>query len=273
MPDVARAVPSGEAPPEASLRVHGGGDRQYAFRDSGALSGAENMRLDEEAALALQAGRGRPLLRLYRWHPWAISLGYNQKSGDVDGARARADGIDVVRRPTGGRAILHAEELTYSVVMYAGRRGILETYNAISEALVAGLRLYGADVTLQKSQPDFGAHYRDASSVPCFTASARYEIEWQGRKLVGSAQRRYCDGEHDVVLQHGSLLCGPAHRRLIDYLREGSPAVIARMRREMDAKTVDLAEASGAPVDLAHLASCLRRGFEEAWHIHCEDQA
>jgi lipoate-protein ligase A len=230
------------------------------------------MRLDAEAALGLQAGRGRPLLRLFRWQPWAISLGYNQKPDDVDAGRARADGIDVVRRPTGGRAILHAEELTYSVVMFAGRRGILQVYNEISEALVAGLHLYGVDVTLQKSQPDFAAHYRDASSVPCFTSSARYEIEWQGRKLVGSAQRRFCDGEHDVVLQHGSLLCGPAHRRLIDYLRVESPAVVDRMRREMERKTVDLAEATGRCVDLAHLASCLRRGFEEAWHIQCEDE-
>jgi lipoyl(octanoyl) transferase len=239
----------------------------WRFIDSGPLPGSENMRLDEAHAIAMSRGEIGPLVRLFRWNPWAVSLGYNQQANDIDRARAVADGIDVVRRPTGGRAILHADELTYSVVMDAGRKGVLQVYNEISEALVAGLRLYGVEVSLQKSQPNFAEHYRQASSVPCFTASARYEIEWRGRKLVGSAQRRFSGEKQEVVLQHGSLLCGPAHKRLADYLSAGDPELVARVRNDMQEKTVDLAEVSGEPVDMGRLSACIRKGFEQTWGI------
>jgi lipoyl(octanoyl) transferase len=242
----------------------------WLFVDSGAQTGARNMRIDEERARALQStssGDAHPTLRLYRWNPWAISLGYHQSADDLDAALCAADGIDIVRRPTGGRAILHAEELTYCLVMETGRRGVLQVYNDISRALVRGLQLFGVQVSLQKSQPNFAETYRQASSIPCFTSSARYEIEWGGRKLVGSAQRRFPDGEHDVVLQHGSILCGPAHRRLVDYLRVADPHVQDQIRSEMAEKTVELSEILGAPPDLGHLALCLRRGFEMEWGI------
>jgi lipoyl(octanoyl) transferase len=247
----------------------------WRYEDSGPLPGSENMRRDEEYAVMLQAAPEAgppPFLRLYGWQPWAISLGHHQSPGDLDRDRCAADGINVVRRPTGGRAIFHAEELTYCVVMYTGRRGVLTVYNDISRALVRGLQLFGVNVSLQKSQPNFQEAYRHASSIPCFTSSARYEIEWQGRKLVGSAQRRYGDGERDVVLQHGSILCGPAHKRLTDYLRVDDPAALARVRKEMDEKTVDLQEITGRAIDIRRLAGCIKRGFEEEWRIrfNCE---
>jgi len=239
----------------------------WSFQNTCALPGAENMRLDEANALALGNGHGVQLVRLFRWRPWAISLGYNQRAEEIRLDKASADGIDVVRRPTGGRAILHAEELTYSVVMAAGRAGVLQVYNDISTAIVAGLRLYGVKVSIQKSQPNFAEVYRHTSSIPCFTSSARYEIEWNGRKLVGSAQRRFSGEERDVVLQHGSILCGPAHKRLTEYLRVDDNRVKARVEREMEEKTVELSEVAGGPVDFERLASCICRGFEEAWNI------
>ncbi len=242
----------------------------WLFVDSGAQSGARNMRIDEEGARALQctsSADAHSTLRLYRWNPWAISLGYHQSADDLDAGLCAADGIDIVRRPTGGRAILHAEELTYCLVMETGRRSVLQVYNDISRALVRGLQLFGVPVALQKSQPNFAETYRQASSIPCFTSSARYEIEWGGRKLVGSAQRRFPDGERDVVLQHGSILCGPAHRRLVDYLHVADPKVRDQIRNEMTEKTVELSEILGAPPDLEHLAGCIRRGFEIEWGI------
>jgi len=239
----------------------------WTFVDSGALTGAENMSLDESLARALAAGEGEPVLRLFRWRPWAISLGYNQQAGEIDAARCAADGIDVVRRPTGGRAILHAEELTYSVVMRTGRRSVLQVYNDISAALVRGLALFGVDVALQKSQPDFPGAYRSITSVPCFTSSARYEIEWRGRKLVGSAQRRFGGPEGDAVLQHGSILCGPAHLRLADYLAAPGEETRGKIRDLLREKTADLASITGAPVELERLGASIRRGFEEAWGV------
>lgn len=241
----------------------------WIYEDSGPRAGVFNMERDEALAEALQdpSGCGEQVLRLYGWEPPAVSLGHHQDASTIDQERLRQDGIGLVRRPTGGRAILHHEELTYCVVMLAGRRSILQVYNAISEALVRGLALYGVEVSLQKSQPDFAAAYRDQSSIPCFTSSARYEIEWNGRKLVGSAQRRYADGERDVVLQHGSILCGPAHRRLAEYLRIDNEAVRGRIEREMKEKTVDILEITGRAVDVERLKECIRRGFEEAWGV------
>jgi len=239
----------------------------WTYIESGEQTGAFNMALDESLARALAAGEGSPALRLFRWRPWAISLGYNQSAGDIDGARCTADGIDVVRRPTGGRAILHAQELTYSVVMEAGRRSILQVYNEISTALVRGLALYGVDVALQKSQPDFAKEYRSSSSVPCFASSARYEIEWRGRKLVGSAQRRFSGPAGDVVLQHGSILCGDAHIRLADYLAAPPDGERERLRAALRAKTADLGMITGKPVRMDDLGGSIRRGFEETWGV------
>jgi len=239
----------------------------WTFIDSGEQTGAFNMALDESLARALAACEGTPSLRLFRWQPWAISLGYNQAAGELDAPRCAADGVDIVRRPTGGRAILHAEELTYSVVMPAGRKSILQVYNEISAALVRGLALYGVDVALQKSQPDFAKEYRSSSSIPCFASSARYEIEWHRRKLVGSAQRRFSGPGGDVVLQHGSLLCGDAHLRLADYLAasvaEAREGILATLRE----RTADLRMITGGPVDMGFLGECIRRGFEEAWGL------
>jgi lipoate-protein ligase A len=233
--------------------------------------GAVNMVLDEKIASLMQDdGSMRPVLRLYGWEPWAISLGHHQDRSDIDVERCRERGIDLVRRPTGGRAILHAQELTYSVIMPADRRSVLEVYNEISRALVKGLSFIGAEVELQKSQPDFRAEYRKAASIPCFASSARYEIEWHGKKLVGSAQRRFSGGERDVVLQHGSILCGPAHRELPSYLRVADPAAHREVGRILRDHTTDLSTVLGRTIDGAELAECIRAGFETEWNLTFE---
>jgi lipoate-protein ligase A len=241
----------------------------WRFMDVEEHSGLDNMEVDEHLARRLLHGDGLPTVRLYTWRPWAISLGFNQDIAQIDVERARHDGIDVVRRPTGGRAVLHAEELTYSVVMVAEDKTVLAIYNAISRALVRGLRLFGVDVSFTKAQPDLREHYRSPSSIPCFTASARYEIEWEGRKLVGSAQRRLRspNGRQEVVLQHGSILLGPAHKRLVEYLLLPDADARRLLTQELEQKTVDLSSLKGGEIALRELAACIRRGFEEEWVI------
>ncbi|MBP1647360.1 MAG: biotin/lipoate protein ligase [Bacteroidetes bacterium] len=242
----------------------------WRFVDTGWNTGDRNMAYDEALArsfLGEAMAEGIPTLRLFRWRPWAVSLGYNQNAADLDAAKCSQEGIDVVRRPTGGRAILHAQELTYSVTLPAGRKTIHQVYNDIGRALVRGLNLFGVDAALQRSQPDFRSNYRQPSSIPCFTSSARYEIEWRGRKLVGSAQRRFSDGEREAILQHGSILCGPAHRRLADLLTVADPAVLDRLRRDLEEKTTDLSEILGREIDLDSLGECVRRGFESEWGV------
>jgi len=229
------------------------------------------MWFDEMLVQGLIDGMGLPTVRVYKWMPWAISIGRHQRLSDIDLNRCKDDGIDVVRRPTGGRAIFHAEELTYSVVMRADQKGIQQVYREISSALVEGLRVFGVEVSLQRSQPDFAKMYKNPSSIPCFSSSARYEIEWNGRKLIGSAQRRYASESGDVVLQHGSILCGAAHRRLADYLHLEDPLVRLGVQAELKEKTSDLSEISGQTINFIELSGCIKRGFEQAWGVTFTD--
>jgi lipoate-protein ligase A len=229
------------------------------------------MWFDEMLVQRLIDGSGLPTVRVYQWKPWAISIGQHQRLSDIDLNRCRDAGIDVVRRPTGGRAIFHSEELTYSVVMRTGQKGIQQVYREISGALVEGLRVFGVEVSLQPSQPNFAQTYRNPSSSPCFSSSARYEIEWSGRKLVGSAQRRYANESGDVVLQHGSILCGAAHRRLADYLQLENHTVRKDVQADLEKKTIDLCEIFGRPIDFIELSGCIKKGFEQAWGVTFTD--
>ncbi len=239
----------------------------WNFLTTGENTGEFNMRWDEALVQRLVEGHGMPTVRFYRWKPWAISLGRHQDLSNIDVERCARDGIDVVRRPTGGRAILHAEELTYSVAMQSHDRGIHQVYREISEALVEGLRLFGVDASLQRSQPDFVELYKSPSSIPCFSSSARYEVEWNGKKLVGSAQRKYASQAGEFVLQHGSILCGPAHRRLADYVAVADEESGRNIRSVLEEKTADLLQITGEEVNMQLLADCLKKGFQHSWGV------
>ncbi|HEX8242784.1 MAG TPA: lipoate--protein ligase family protein [Longimicrobium sp.] len=183
--------------------MHPNGSAAAAVRwrllDTPPAPGAWNMALDEALARSVAEG-GAPVLRFYRWSPPCLSLGRNQPArGRYDLAALAARGIDVVRRPTGGRAVLHHRELTYSVAApEALLGGPRRAYAAINRALVAGLRHLGAAADLQAAT---GERAPAPSLSPCFDQPVEGEVVDGGRKLVGSAQRRL--GE--VILQHGSL--------------------------------------------------------------------
>lgn len=173
----------------------------WRFLNTGHLDGATNMAIDEAISRAVQAKLVPPTLRFFGWQPACLSLGQAQPGADVDREACRAAGIDVVRRPTGGRAILHTDELTYSVIApdtdprVVGT--IVESYRRLSEGLLNGLKLMGVP-TQQAERPD--GHDREAGPV-CFEVPSNYEIVFDGKKLVGSAQMR----KPGVVLQHGTL--------------------------------------------------------------------
>jgi len=226
------------------------------------------MEYDEKLAQSLVSSEGPCIVRLYGWKPPAISLGWHQDAGEIDAENCACSGIDVVRRPTGGRAILHSDEVTYSVVMIASQKSVLSVYQQISEALVCGLRSLGADVALEKSQPHFPSLYRSSSSVACFASAARYEIHIAGRKLVGSAQRRYARSNgQEVVLQHGSILLGPDHLRMVDFLKSLREDQRERLKTELRAKTIDLSSALGERVEYEDVVPVLKKGFEKTWNI------
>jgi lipoate-protein ligase A len=243
---------------------------QWRFVDTGFRSGAFNMKYDEALAFELAKGGDGSTLRIYGWTPAAISLGHHQQLDDMDAIRAAQAGIDIVRRPTGGRAILHAEELTYCVVTKTRNTSITEVYEQISRALVAGIKLLGLTAEVEKHQPHFPSLYHESGGMICFSSSARHEIKVNGKKLVGSAQRRYVANDNsEVVLQHGSILLGPAHKQLVDFLKI-SKTERAALRSELDRCTTDIQTELQRVVSYEEVEEVLRAGFEQALGISFE---
>src|SRR2546426_2444691 len=168
--------------------------------------GAWNMAVDEVLLDGVAAGTTPPTLRFYEWTPPCLSLGYFQPFDVVDLDGCRALGVEVVRRPTGGRAILHDRELTYSVALPAPLlghdAGILPSYRRLSLALQAGLRRLGINVGLA---PESETPTRAVHGPACFDRPSAHEILLQGRKAGGSAQVRRAG----ALLHHGSILIEP----------------------------------------------------------------
>jgi lipoate-protein ligase A len=208
-----------------------------------------------------------PILRFYRWKPFCISLGKNQNDSDIIVELAGQDGIEVVKRPTGGKAVLHAEELTYSVVMNTGGLPIRDSYNLISNALAEGLRTLVADLALSQSSTDFRKLFHDPSTIPCFSTSAVYEVEWHGKKLIGSAQHRF----GDVLLQHGSILIGDFHKQIVKYLNVDDK-LKQKTLSDLDSHTTTLREIlksqpkADAPlaqkIEFTEIKEAVKNGFE-----------
>jgi lipoate-protein ligase A len=180
----------------------------WKFLDTGPNIGAYNMAVDEELLARAQAGESMPVLRFYTWNPPAVSLGRFQKietTVTIDACRRL--GFDIVRRVTGGRAVLHKHELTYSIVARTDNplfpRHVLGTYKVIAGGLLAGLRNLGIRAEMVSRSHRHAALVRkDAKDPSCFSSPSWYEILVNGKKIVGSAQRRV----GGAILQHGSVL-------------------------------------------------------------------
>jgi len=188
----------------------------------GSYDPVENMRRDQSLLDAAESG-APPVLRLFQFDPAGITLGRNQAPGrELDLARCAADGIPWAVRPTGGRAIFHAEEWTYSVAApredpeWGGSPA--DTYARASGLILRALVRLGVPADLVSrhgsGRATPGPRGRDAAAAPCFASTARHEVVVRDRKLVGSAQRRTAR----AWLQQGSVLLGPGHLRLADYV-------------------------------------------------------
>lgn len=215
------------------------------------------MALDEAILECVGAGLSGPTLRLYGWSPPCLSLGYAQPIQDADRDRLAAFGWDLVRRPTGGRAILHADELTYAVIGPVTdpdlTGSVLESYLRLSRGLMAALEEIGlASLTRSNGTAP------DPDSRPiCFENPGPYEILAQGKKLVGSAQVR----RKGSMLQHGSLpLMGDLTRicQVLPY--EGEPERKEAGRRLL-AKAATLERVLGRPVSWEEAAKAFETGF------------
>jgi lipoate-protein ligase A len=230
------------------------------------LEGAVNMAVDEMLLEAVARPGALPVLRVYAWQPPCLSLGYGQPWADVDVAAAEARGWHVVRRPTGGRAILHTDELTYSLALPAEHPlalgTIVESYRRISQALLAALHTLGAAAFEAEPHPPEPAGGVLADGV-CFRVPSHYEITVGGRKLIGSAQVRRRGG----VLQHGSLPLGGDLARICDVLAYANDAARAEAAARLHARALTLETALGHRVLWEQAASAVISAFAHTFGI------
>jgi lipoyl(octanoyl) transferase len=225
--------------------------------------GAENMRRDLELLDACVRGEISGAVRLYGFEPACLSLGRMQPFDDVDLEACARDGVDVVRRPSGGRAVLHDQEVTYSVVCrstnpaFGGR--VLESCSRIHEAVASGLELLGVHPVARGLPADVRRDAREGASVAdCFARPAAHELlDEQGRKLVGSAQARRAG----ALLQHGSVLLEAP--RAGAYLRPPDAASLLRAAASPGRGGVGVRELAGRHVSREELVDALATGFRQ----------
>ena len=224
----------------------------WRFLDSGATSPALNMAIDR-AILALHAnGQAPPTLRFYQWQPPAVSLGYFQRRHNLDLDACRQYGIEVVRRPTGGKAVLHLGDLTYAVIAGTAEgipSAVTAAYRLICEGLLTGFRPLGIEARM-------GRETRNSPQTDvCFLRCAIGAIVHQGKKLVGSAQTWHASS----MLQHGSIILSPQEEMLLKLWGGSSGA--GELQAAFKGRLTSIREILGYSIDLDKLKSALRDGL------------
>jgi|SRR5579863_255742 len=227
----------------------GGSPKGWRLLDSEPDDPYRNMSIDEAIAQTVRSGELAPTLRFYAWRRPAVSIGYFQRLHEaVDLPRCLKDNISVVRRLTGGKAVFHNREITYSVAAptLRGLRNIQETYLTLSKGILQGLQRLGIAAELSHSRGQAAG-----TSFDCFAHAARNEIVVFDRKLVGSAQRRWRDG----FLQHGSILLSldrPPQGYILGADQSGAAISLSELLpRPIDVKAVTEAIVSGLQEVLA----------------------
>jgi lipoate-protein ligase A len=231
------------------------------------MRGAMNMAVDDAILDAVTAGKIPPTMRLYAWDPPCLSIGYAQPTDDVDLSRLEEKGWDLVRRPTGGRAILHTDELTYAIAAQIGnphvKGGVLGSYRHLSKGLAAALNLLKLEVTVHPAR-QIPPELRD--DPVCFQVPSAYEITVHGRKLIGSAQVRKRQG----VLQHGSFPLSGDITRICEVLKFKNEAARVEASNRVRERAITVASVLGSSITWQDAAQALEDGFHHALGIHFE---
>ena len=222
----------------------------------------ENMAIDEALFRMHQQERQPPVLRFYGWKRPAVTLGYFQDVDDeLNYAYCRDSGIPIVRRPTGGKAVLHGCDLTYSLV--AGERSslfstdVVETYRIISGCIIRGLARAGIETQIVEE----GRRGTPPGEGFCFATSYRHELLAGGKKICGSAQMR----ARGVFLQHGSVLVDLDPLAVCSAI--GKTGDIERRAREIATVVTSVREAAGDAVGMDDLCRAVAAGFEDVLHV------
>jgi len=240
---------------------------QWRFLPPVAGPGAFHMAADVAVLEAVRAGVSAPVLRFYRWEPACVTLGkFQPAEGNVRLDNCLGLGIDVVKRPTGGRAILHDHEVTFTIIvrehdMPEAGASIMDSYRELARALEAGMRRLGipAELIDRHAQARGGdpASVMAAGNPACFAAKARCDLMVQGRKIIGSAQMRK-DG---IILQQNSLPL------TVNYAQWESVFYRSEWQAVAESGAIDLFSAAGRPVEYNEVVEALRYGFETALDI------
>jgi lipoyl(octanoyl) transferase len=230
-------------------------------------TGAWNMAVDEAILENIYRGEAKPTLRLYAWNPPCLSLGHAQPFKDVDVERLKSHGWDVVRRVTGGRAILHTDEITYSVTGNADDEilsgGVMESYNRLSKALLYAVQSLSLPVKIKEESHTKSVTYQNPV---CFEVPSSYEITVDGKKLIGSAQARKKEG----VLQHGSLPLTGDLTRICDALVFENESVRQEAKDRLLSRATTVESVLGINVSWDNAANALKQGFEKELGIEFE---
>jgi lipoate-protein ligase A len=228
-------------------------------------AGAWNMAVDEALLESMRLENALPVLRLYAWDPACLSLGYAQPASDVDLEALLQRGWDLVRRPTGGRAILHTDELTYAVIgphsdpRLAG--SVLESYQRLSRALLDAL--HRLQVPAHSQAQALIPPGSDPKGAVCFEVPSNYEITVDGKKLIGSAQARKRDG----VLQHGSLPLSGDLKRITQALAYPDEANRQTAAQRLAERATTVAESLGIEVSWKTAAQAYAQAFRDRLNI------
>lgn len=236
---------------------------------TGAQDGATNMAIDEAILESVSRGDSPPTLRFYSWDPPCFSLGYAQKWAVVDCDACARLGWDVVRRATGGRAILHADELTYTVCAPQTeprvKGSVLESYQRLSEALLEGLLRMGLEPA--RAHPAYENQGR--AGPACFDGPSNYEITVGQRKLVGSAQMR----KKGVVLQHGTLPLHGDVARIAGALAVETPGQRPAIEVQLRSRATTLEQCLGRRVEFDEAAAFMQAGFRHILNLELQPAA
>ncbi|MDM5331044.1 biotin/lipoate A/B protein ligase family protein [Neobacillus sp. CF12] len=244
----------------------------WRFIDSGNSSPSFNMALDEALLDWHSEGKIPPVIRFYGWEPATLSIGYFQKvEKEIDLEAVKAHGLGFVRRPTGGRGVLHEHELTYSVIVSEDHpempNTVTEAYRVISEGILKGFHQLGLEAyfAVPKTDEERSALKNPRSAV-CFDAPSWYELVVEGRKVAGSAQTR----QKGVILQHGAILLDLDEDKLFSLFKYPSERVKERMKSAFKSKAVAINEISPRRITLEEAKEAFYKGFAEGLNIELE---
>jgi lipoate-protein ligase A len=230
---------------------------------------AGHILMARDAELLKRASQGlqEPVVRFYEWIQPTVSLGFHQPETTLDIAALEREVIPWVRRPTGGAAVLHSRELTYAIALsplhpWQKHKSASEH---IGRALARGLRALGVEAdVLQRGRP-LGKLPDRAS---CFVRASRWEVCARGKKIIGSAQRML----QGALLQHGSILCTPAHLHLVSLLNLPSQKIRDELLFRLKNASTSIEEELNCPVSMTHLRQKMEEAFREEFNESCEGQ-